>query len=28
MTDQEWREMVAAGQVPTRPTWIDLYYSE
>ncbi|MFC1960610.1 DUF3160 domain-containing protein [Chloroflexota bacterium] len=28
LTDDEWREMVAAGEAPARPTWIDLYFSE
>ena len=28
LTDDEWREMVAAGETPLRPKWIDLYFSE
>lgn len=28
MTDETWREMVAAGSVPPRPTWIDLYFAD
>lgn len=27
MTDDEWREVVASGELPPRPTWIDLYFS-
>ncbi len=28
MTDDEWRQQVASGETPARPTWIDLYYSK
>lgn len=28
LTDQEWREMVASGDLPPRPEWIGLYFSE
>lgn len=27
MTDNEWREMVALGDLPPRPTWVNLYFS-
>lgn len=27
LTDDEWRERVATGDLPPRPTWIDLYFS-
>ncbi len=27
MTDAEWREIVAAGDMPPRPSWIDLYFA-
>jgi hypothetical protein len=28
LTDDEWREMMASGNAPPRPDWIDLYFSE
>lgn len=28
MTDETWRELVAEGNVPPRPTWIDLYFAD
>jgi hypothetical protein len=28
LTDDEWRAMIAAGNVPPRPAWIDLYFSQ
>ena len=28
MTDDEWRELIAAGTQPPRPEWIGLYFSE
>lgn len=28
MTDDEWRAVVASGDLPARPDWIDLYFSE
>lgn len=28
LTDDEWRAMIAAGEAPPRPEWIDLYFSE
>ncbi len=28
LTDDEWRARVAAGDLPPRPDWIDLFYSE
>jgi len=28
MTDDEWREQVAAGELPPRPDWTGIYFSE
>ena len=28
MTDDEWRAQLAAGTQPSRPDWIDLYFSK
>jgi hypothetical protein len=28
MTDEEWREIVASGDVPPRPAWISAFFSE
>ena len=28
MTDAEWNAQITAGDLPPRPTWIDLYFSE
>ncbi|MEM3554906.1 MAG: DUF3160 domain-containing protein, partial [Candidatus Micrarchaeaceae archaeon] len=28
LTDEKWREMLAAGQVPERPAWTDSFISE
>jgi len=28
MTDEEWRALVASGDVPARPAWISAFYSE
>jgi hypothetical protein len=28
MTDSEWREIVTSGDLPPRPDWVDVFYSE
>ncbi|MCD4685691.1 MAG: DUF3160 domain-containing protein, partial [Anaerolineae bacterium] len=28
MTDDEWRTLVTAGDLPARPSWVDAFYAE